>query len=176
MEDYFAGEKAGGITLIAMGAAGLGSGGVLLSRDSELADGLSYPLLGIGLAHAAAGVFVYVASDRRIDELGVQIARDDKAFANEEYDRMKGVQTQFFVLKIVEGVLIAGGVGLAIYADRDDRPTLSGVGAGIAIEAAATVVFDFIAARRAAGYVDKLEPLRVMATPDMVGAAYTVRF
>ena len=62
MNDYFDGEKRGGITLVGMGAAGLLAGGLMLRSDHPTLEGASYPLLGVGVLHVAAGIFVYVAS------------------------------------------------------------------------------------------------------------------
>jgi hypothetical protein len=173
MEDYFAGEQRGGLVLLAMGAAGLGSGGVLITRDSDVATGMSYPLLGLGVVHAAAGAFVILSSRARVRRFRGEVATDPGAFATTEQARMRGVQTQFFVLEIVEAVLVAGGIGLAIYGDRSDRPTLTGVGVGVAIEAAATFAFDFVAGRRAARYVGRLS---VFQTRDGLTLGYGAEF
>lgn len=157
MEDYFSGEKRGGLLLVGMGAGGLTAGGLLYLRsDSDVAKGMSYPLLGFGLAHVAAGIFVYVASDRRIEEFSKTIATDPQAFTTAERTRMKGVSRTFTALKIVEVVLIAGGLTTAYFAHRSDRHTLEGVGYGVAIEAGLTLGFDLIASRRAYDYRDEL--------------------
>ena len=157
MENYFSGEKRGGLTLVGIGAGGLTAGGLLhFGSDSDVAKGMSYPLLGLGIAHVAAGIFVYVASDRRIDTFSKNIATDPQAFTTAERTRMKGVSTTFTALKIVEVVLIAGGLTTAYFAHRGDRKTLEGVGYGVAIEAGLTLGFDIIAARRAYDYRDDL--------------------
>jgi hypothetical protein len=157
MEDYFSGEKRGGLLLVGMGAGGLTAGGLLYLRgDSDVAKGMSYPLLGFGLAHAAAGIFVYVASDRRIEKFSKNIATDPQAFTTAERTRMKGVSTTFTALKVVEVVLIAGGLTTAYFAHRSGRKTLEGVGYGVAIEAGLTLGFDIIAGRRAYDYRDEL--------------------
>lgn len=163
METYFAGEKRGGWVLIGLGAAGLASGGALLSRDADTLEGLSYPLLGFGLLHAAAGVFVYLSSNKRIDDFGEQIGADPGAFAAAESSRIDGVHTQFRILKAVEIVLVGGGLTMAIVGQRTDRDRLTGFGLGLAIEAAATLVFDVWAARRARRYDARLSSLAVSA-------------
>jgi hypothetical protein len=163
MEDYFAGEKRGGYVLIAMGIGGLLAGGLLYRSSSKVARGASYPLLGLGLVHAAAGVYIHLASNGRIDDFGAQIEKDPGAFVAAEQPRMKGVSTQFAVLKIVEVVLIAGGLGMAAAGSRSDRPRLKGAGLALALEAALTLGFDVVAARRAGGYRDELGTLAVAA-------------
>ncbi len=168
MEDYFAGEKLGGYILAGLGVAGLASGALLYRSSSLRARGASYPLLSIGLLHLAAGIFVYVASDNRIDKFGDQIERDAPAFVKEERKRMKGVSTQFTVLKITEIALIAGGLTMAGIGWRTDRPRLTGAGLALALEMALTLGFDIWASGRAHGYRDELARLDVSASLDPV--------
>jgi hypothetical protein len=156
MRDYFDGEKTGGYVLVGMGIAGVASGTFLLKADCEVRQGMSYPLLAAGALQLAAGVYIGVASDNRIADFGKEIDRDGQAWTLRERDRMDGVQTQFTVLKLVELGLVAGGAGLAYYGYRTRRLRLEGAGIGIAIEAAATLLFDIWASRRADDYRDKL--------------------
>ncbi len=157
MLDYFAKEKRGGLLLVGMGAGGLTAGGLLYLRgSSDLTKGMSYPLLGLGVAHVAAGIFVHVASDRRVEDFSKTIATDPQAFTTAERTRMKGVSTTFTALKIVEVVLIACGLTTAYFAHRSDRKTLEGVGYGVAIEAGLTLGFDILASRRAYDYRNDL--------------------
>jgi hypothetical protein len=164
MEDYFAGEKLGGFILAGLGVAGLASGALLYRSSSRRARGASYVLLPIGLLHLAAGIFVYVASDGRIDKFGDQIERDAPAFVKEERTRMKGVSTQFTALKIAEIALIAGGLTMAGVGWRTDRPRLQGAGLALALEMALTLGFDIWASRRAHDYRDELAGLDASAS------------
>ena len=166
MESYFDGEKRGGLILVGMGAAGVGAGALLVSRDSDLARGAGYPALGIGVVHLAAGVFVYVTSARRVEAFTAEINRDPAAFIAAERERMQGVRTQFLVLKIVEGALIAGGAAAVVYGLSQDDDLVAGIGLGVAAEATATLLFDIVADRRAVRYLDRLG---IAATPG--GAA-----
>jgi hypothetical protein len=166
MEDYFAGEKSGGLALIGMGAVGLGTGAFLVTRDSDVARGAGYATLTVGTLHAAAGLFVYIASARRISTFTGEIEADESAFRVREARRVTGVGKQFLALEIVEGVLIAGGTGAAIYGLSTDRDVLAGVAIGVAAESAATLVFDIIAARRAKRYRSALRAPSVVIEPD----------
>jgi hypothetical protein len=85
---------------------------------------------------------------------------------------MAGVSTQFTVLKIVEVGLIAGGATMAYLGWRNGYPRVEGAGIGIAIEAAATLVFDFWAASRAGDYRDDLDGIDLTA-PRSLGAPRT---
>lgn len=79
---------------------------------------------------------------------------------------MKGVSTQFTVLKIAEIALIAGGLTVAGVGWRTDRPRLAGAGLAIALEMALTLGFDIWASRRAHDYRDELARLDVSASLD----------
>jgi len=170
MEDYFAGEKRGGLTLVGFGAAGLLAGGLMVRSSNLTLRGASYPLLGVGVLHLAAGIFVYVSSANRIDTFTGEIESDPTAFVARERPRMRGVSTQFTVLKIVEIVLIAGGLTMAGIGHRTDRPRLKGAGLAIAAEMGLTLGFDIFAARRAHSYRDELAALDVQASIDGSGA------
>ena len=159
-------EKLGGYLLAGLGAAGLASGALLYRSSSLRARGASYTLLSVGLLHLAAGVFVYFASDGRIDKFGEQVERDAPAFVTAERKRMAGVSTQFTALKIAEVVLIAGGLTMAGVGWRTDRPRLSGAGLALALEMTLTLGFDVWASRRAHDYRDELAQLDASASLD----------
>lgn len=156
MAHYFAGEKIGGYVLMGMGTVGLVTGAYLITRTSATMKGASYPVLGIGLLHLAAGIYINLASDKRVDDFSRQLGEDPRAFVERESKRMRGVSTQFTVLKIAECVLIAGGVTTFVLARRADRPRLAGAGLAVAIEMGATLAFDFSAAARASEYRERL--------------------
>ena len=156
MHEYFAGEQRGGYVLIGMGAAGLLAGGLLYRQGSLTARGASYPLLGVGVLHIAAGIFINVSSARRVDKFDAEIDRDHAAFVPDESKRMAGVSTQFTALKIAELVIATGGLTLAGVGWRTDRPRLKGAGLAIAAEMLLTFGFDIFAARRAHEYRDAL--------------------
>lgn len=166
MRDYFDGEKTGGYILVGMGAAGITSGTFLLKADCPVRRGMAYPLITVGALHVVAGVYIGMASDKRIDNFGSEIDRDGQTWTLRERDRMEGVTTQFTVLKLVEVGLVVGGAGLAFYAYRKGRPKLEGIGIGIATEAAATLAFDLWASSRASDYKDRLDKLQIV-TPRL---------
>ena len=167
--EYFDGEKRGGLVLIGMGAVGLGTGGALLSLDSEVARGAAIPALFFGGLHVAAGGFVWIVSNRRRGQVSGQEASDAAGFARRERVRMATVETQFTALKIVEATLVAAGAGIAVYGFQTDRDRWAGIGLGLAAESAATLVFDIVAAKRAGRYVRRLESLKLTVAPSMHG-------
>lgn len=161
MHDYFDGERTGGYVLIGMGVGGLIAGGLLYRSGSLAGTGASYPLFGIGLLHLAAGIYINIASARRVDKLDRLIAKDNSAFVRDEQKRMAGVSTQFTILKITELVLATGGLTMAGIGWRTDRPRLMGAGFAVAAEMLLTFGFDLWAADRAHEYRDRLADIRV---------------
>jgi hypothetical protein len=182
MRAYFDGEIEGGYVLAGMGVAGLVAGGLLYRRDQGTSRGAAYPLLGIGVVHLAAGIYIGIASDRRIETFDREIAEDAGGFVERERSRMKGVSTSFTMLKVAEVVLIAGGLTMVGIGHRTDRPRLKGAGITLAIEAALTLGFDVVAAKRAMRYREGLDGahVAVMYEPERgvhgAGIAYGGRF
>jgi len=160
MHNYFAGERLGGYILIAMGVAGVLAGLLLRSR-SKTAKGASYPLLGIGFLHLAAGIYINIASAQRIDKLDRLIEKSKSAFVHDEHARMQGVSKQFTSLKVAELVLAAGGLTMAGIGWRTDRRRLMGAGLAVAVEMLLTFGFDLWAAQRAHVYRDQLAEMHV---------------
>ena len=167
MNDYFAGEITGGWVLMGMGAAGLGTGAYLYADGGDVARGASYVTLGMGTVHLAAGIYINVASRIRRRVYTTAIAKAPGPWRALEQKRMRGVSTQFFALKLVEVGLIAGGATMAVVGRTQDHPRLEGAGYALAGEAAATLLFDIVAARRASRY-----RARLAATPE--GAVVSV--
>ncbi|MDQ3334464.1 MAG: hypothetical protein M4D80_04840 [Myxococcota bacterium] len=168
MEDYLAGEINGGWILTGMGVGGLITGGVLIAGDGDRAQGASYVTFGFGAAHLIAGVYVNVASRVRRRVYRIAINKAPQVWVEVESQRMKGVSTQLLVLKIVEVVLIAGGGTMAYLGNTKERPQLEGAGYALAAEAAATLLFDIVASRRASRYRARLSQSS-MLTLDAAG-------
>jgi hypothetical protein len=176
MHEYFDGEIRGGYVLMGMGAAGLLAGGLLFKQGSPTARGASYPLLGVGVLHIAAGIFVNVSSSNRVEKFDAEITKDHVAWSATEAKRMEGVSTQFTALKVAELVIAAGGLTMAGIGWRTDRPRLKGAGLAIAAEMMLTFGFDIFAARRAHEYRDRLAHVGVAPLVDPVTRAPAYMF
>ena len=152
MLDYFDGEITGGWILTGMGVSNFVAGGILFANGGDRARGASYVKFGFGTAHLAAGVYVNIASRLRKRGYRIAIDRAPDAWRVLEERRMRGVSTQFLILKIVWVTAIAGGGVMAYAGNSSDRPRLEGAGYAVATEAALTLVFDIFASRRAKRY------------------------
>ena len=169
MQDYFDGEITGGWTLMGMGTANFVATGFLFADGSDRAQGGAYVTLGFGVAHLAAGIYVNIASRVRKRLYRTAIEKAPKLWMIAEGQRMKGVSTQFLVLKIVEVVLIAGGGTMAYIGNSKDKPQLEGAGYALVVDAAATLLFDIIASRRAKRYRASLTEIDLNIIGDAAG-------
>lgn len=156
MRHYFAGEKAEGWVFAGAGALSIGAGALgAFAASDEVYRGAGWPMLVFGSIQLAAGAVLLVRTDRQVRERSDRLLGPlpgPSSFYAEEIPRMARVRENFRWLEVTELVLAAAGIGLATYGGlADDRSTF-GVGAGIAIESALMLVFDQLAAERAARY------------------------
>lgn len=158
MHAYFHGEKWEGPVFFGAGLAAEAVGAVLLTRRDEIARGAAYPLFGLGLAQLIVGAVVFLRTDAQVARLDRQLATDKGAFKKDESARIKGVNTEFIALAIIESALIAGGALTAIVAaQKECCRTLQGIGLGLAGEGAVMLGLDLFAAKRALDYADNLQ-------------------
>ena len=163
MKDHYDDEKLAGNVLLGLGIAGVAAGSFLVKDPCEVRQGMSYPLIAIGLMHVGAGVYLHMAADQRIHNNSVEIERDGQAWVVRERAHMDGVQTRLTALTFVEIGLVAGGAGLAYYGYRKGYGRVEGAGIGLAIEAAVSLGLDLWASRRADGYRDRLDGIELMS-------------
>lgn len=101
---------------------------------------------------------MFFRTDAQVARLDRQLATDPHAFKKDESARIKGVNTEFIVLAIIESALIAGGALTAIVAaQKECCRTLQGIGLGLAGEGAVMIGLDLLAAKRALDYTDNLQ-------------------
>jgi len=168
MHDYFAAEESSGYLWGGVGLAALGGGAVLLTRDSELARGMSYPILAVGLIQTVVGGVLLIRTDAKIEDNDRKLAQNERVFRDDELARIKRVNSTFLVLEIAEAAIIAGGATLAI-ASKNER--WKGVGLGLAIQGVAMLTLDGVASARAHRYQEALEHVTVSVSPGMLTIA-----
>jgi hypothetical protein len=159
MRDYFAGETSEAWVFLGVGLLTGGVAAYGFTRDSDHAvlQGAAWPLAVVGVIQIAAGIVLFARTPGQVDDLDAQLDADPTAFRTGELTRMQGVNDQFDLLAITEIALMAVGTGLATWGYFDDRPFWTGVGAGLAIQAAAMLVLDLLAATRADHYTASLQ-------------------
>jgi hypothetical protein len=156
--EYFRGEFVQGFAWTGVGLASIGGGVVLVTRDDDFARGAGYPMIGVGAIQLIAGVVSFISPPLRAARAAsaVREGRGEAVIAGER-KRIRRVNRGFRVLEMTELALLFGGGATAGIAYVYDRPTLTGVGLGIAVEATAMFVLDWFAHRRAVRYQHALE-------------------
>jgi hypothetical protein len=108
-----------------------------------------------------------LGTDKKVAKLDADLAKDPAAWKRDETKRIKGVNTTFIALMVVESVLIAAGTTTAVITSKKDCcRTLKGVSIGLAAESAVTLVLDILAYRRAQAYSDSLERFEPSLSPS----------
>ena len=171
---YFDGEARGGLWFAGAGVAGVAAGGVLLAQeDSERAMGAGYPVLIAGALQLTVGAMLSLRTADQVAALEAQLAADAPAFAETELRRVRGVVRTFGLLEAIEVTLIGVGGAMVLAGELDGRPIVAGIGAGLAAQAAVTLVLDIFADRRAATYLEDLQRFRAGLALSDRGAMVT---
>ncbi len=149
---YFEGEKAAGLTLAVVGLVAV-AWAALVRRGGDW-RGMFWPLVVMGALQLAVGVGLYAKTDRQVEGLHAQLASNPQGFYAAEVPRMERVQRNFPIIEVVEIAMLVAGVALAMASKG--RLTGWGVGMGITLQAAVMLVFDLLAERRGAVYLEAL--------------------
>lgn len=166
MHTYFAGEKRECLAFGGAGLAAVGLGSGLMSTQSGLARGAAYPLLGVALIELVAGVVLFGRTDAQVTHLDAQLTHAPAAFRTAELTRMRRVNAQFRALAAIEGVLMLAGVGLVAVGGIVKEDTATGVGVGLAVQAATLFMLDTFAHDRAISYEEHLRRFQVAVSAD----------
>lgn len=163
IRDYFAGEKAEALWILAAGILALGSALVLWFWGREpFARGLAAALLLVAALGVAVGGTVYWRSDAQSAALVAQQQADPARFTAEESPRIAQVVRSFglyrigYVVAVVLALLLVFGSG---------KPFAHGCAVGLLVLAALGLTIDFYAERRALEYVRGLQSAGLYAQP-----------
>ena len=150
---YFAGERQAGMLAALLGALALTAAVVLFQPRWELRS-LAVTLGLMGLLELAVGVGLIVRTGPQVAQLLSQLGADAAAFYAGESERMARVQRNFVVLEYIWTAALATATILAL--TQKGRPTLWGVALGLVLHTSFFLVFDVIAERRGATYLEAL--------------------
>jgi hypothetical protein len=160
---YFQAEK--GASALLLGVAGAVLVGCFLLWRSEPLPlrPMMWPLLVIAALQIIVGTTVYTRTDAQVADLIQKLQKSPPVFAAQEEIRMARVMRSFRLYRGIEIGLISVGAVLALFLrPRGDWMPWAGwpaVGAGLMIQAAMMLVFDFYAERRAEPYLDAVQRL-----------------
>lgn len=150
---YFDSEKSAGLVLVGVGAIACAWAAVVRRGFSDAA-GMFWPLVIIGVLQLAIGAGLAARTPSQVAGLRATMERSQPELLAAETPRMEKVQRNFVGIEVVEAVLLAVGVALAL--GFKGTPYLSEVGMGLALQATVMLVFDLLAERRGALYLAAL--------------------
>lgn len=148
MRSYFDGEFKeafwwGGAGLVSVG---LGTG-FLIGGDPTL-RAMAVPLLAFGLVEWILAIGLWARTPGQVRGLGDQLAQDPRAFHQKEGARMRRVNANFVLYRLVELAIFFGGATLAGLGWTYNLSGAVGVGLGLSVEAAVFLLLDLFAHRR----------------------------
>ena len=159
MDDYYAGEARSAYGIGALSLASVGGGAVLVTRPTDFARGLGWPLLVLGAVEGAGAVFYafQVSGERR--HYRESLAANPTGFRDEELTHMRGTTTRFIFYQATELGLTLAGVGVATYGFATNKDVFKGAGIGVAAIGLPFLVIDAVNNKRAARYLDEVQRL-----------------
>jgi len=176
IQSYFKAEKAESLLFMVVGAIAIAAALVFwLVIKKNFFTGLAIPFVLIGMIQVVVGSTVYFRTDKQVVELSQLYAADPVQFHVQEVNRMRKVNQNFSLYKIIEIVLLSAGLFiLAInrhiilqngwFNDHlGGGGFWAGIGAGLIVQSTFMLCADLFAERRADIYTSQVEQVRPMA-------------
>lgn len=168
---YYAGELFSAVFIGGLGLASTGVGAYLVTRESDFARGLGWPLLTLGALEALGGLAYGLSVRGEIEHYGAAFATDASAFRAEEKAHIHGTNTRFIVYRSIELAMAAAGAGMLGYGLAANRDAWKGAGLGTLTVAVPILVLDTFNSARAVRYerdLDRFDPTLAIG-PGFVG-------
>lgn len=148
--EYFAAEKQGAALIGVLGVASVGFAAYLW-RTGDAWRAMAWPLVVIGVGQIAIGMGLWLRTDPQVARLQGGLQSTPQVTVEAESARMDRVKRSFRIVMAVEVLLLITGLCLALLL-RSRHPNWAAVGMGLVVQAAALLVFDLFAERRAHDY------------------------
>jgi hypothetical protein len=174
MRGYYEGERTSAYVVMALGGASVAGGSVLVTRDSDFARGLGWPLIALGALEGLGALFYAFQVGGEIRHYSSSIDRDESGFRREEIAHMHGTTSRFVFYRLTELGLALSGVGMATYGFVANADAWKGAGIGVASIALPFLIIDTINNSRAARYTDhvnRFEPAQAPSQTNVVAPA-----
>lgn len=159
IEKYFIAEKQESLVFLVIGLAAIGLALIFyFMMKTQVCRGAAVPLLILGLVQAIAGYTVYIRSDdQRISQVYAYDMNPDQ-LKTVELTRMRKVKMNFLIYRWIEiGAFITGIALIVLFRNPAGKSFWLGFGITLTLMAAGLFIADFIAEKRAVGYVEQLE-------------------
>ena len=160
---YFIAEKQAGLLFLIVGSVAVILAIVFfffIKANPSFYKGMAVPLVAIGLLQLVVGITIFNRSDKQRMDVAYKIGMDPGFVKNTEQPRMEKVQQNFSIYKYAElALLIAGIVLIVLFRTNTDKQFWYGLGIALAIQAAACLWADVVAAKRGNVYLEELKRL-----------------
>ncbi len=159
IEKYFAAEKAESVVFILWGVAAIIIGLILLIWfRNAFNKGFVIPFGIVAMLHILVGASVFARADNQRINNVYAMDMDPASLRNEEVPRMEKVIKSFVVLRWTElSLFIVAVVLIMVYRTQPEKSLYFGIGVGLCIQAAMTLILDFFAEKRAHEYCQGLK-------------------
>lgn len=156
IHEYFQAERIESLVFMIIGATSIVCGFYfLLVVNSKFYNGLSWPLIFIGIMQLFVGTIIYFRSPTDIKRVTTFSQNSPKNIRNLEIPRMEKVMTKFKLYRYIEmGLTI---IGLILFLIASPTGFWKGVGLGIIIQAGLMLIADSFAENRGHHYLKFLE-------------------
>ena len=154
--EYFISEKHESIFFILIGLAAVFLS-ILIHLRFTTYRGMAIPLVLIALIQIAVGSTVYFRTDSQVEKLELKLKNETHVYKNEEAKRMNVVLNNFTIYKIIEIILLCAGIIITFIYKKNDLIYSAGI--GLILQPTIMIVFDLLAEKRAAIYLDQIQSL-----------------
>ncbi len=157
MNSYFSAEKQESIIFMTVGLVAIALS-IWLWMNGHRLKSIAYPLVVIGLMQLVVGSTVYLRTDLQVSTLTTQLQENPESFQRDETSRMQTVMKNFSIYKVIEMLLLITGLAMVAFWQRHD--IAAGIGIGLILQAAITLVLDIFAETRGANYLVALQGMQ----------------
>lgn len=158
IERYFTAEKSESLVFIIIGLAAIVAAVILFFfLKTGFHKGMSLPLLLIACIQLTVGYTVYKRSDSDRKRNSYAYDMNPAELRNKEIPRMMAVKKNFVIYRWIEIILLITGLALFfLWKNHPDKAFWTGIGLGLAIQAAIMLCADYFAEARAITYTKGL--------------------
>ena len=159
LDEYYAGEARSAYAVMALSTLSVGGGAALVTRSSDFARGLGWPLLVLGAVEGVGALFYAFQVRSETRHYQASLAANPGGFRDEEMLHLGGTRRRFVFYQATELALTLGGAGIATYRFAANRDAWKGAGLGLAAIGLPFLLIDAVNNRRASRYLDVVERL-----------------
>jgi hypothetical protein len=166
IDGYYAGEARSAYGVMGLSVASVGGGAALVTRNTDFARGLGWPLLVLGALEGVGALFYSFQVSAEAHHYRDSFAANPSVFRDEEITHMRGTTQRFVFYQATELALTFAGAGVATYGFAGNRDAFKGAGIGLFAIGFPFLVIDAVNQGRASRYLDHVERFDVTPSHD----------